>query len=125
MRKEELRHKILRGIYNYLMFFLLVAFLVSCSTMLFISVMADTLNMTLTRENIGVAAKVTFCNVIFLSVLFTVIDAIRRKFTTEKITSLKMIVLTLLKRLKILQLKSIIKKLLLTAKIIEKKEKKP
>lgn len=86
MRKEELRHKILRGIYNYLMFFLLVAFLVSCSTMLFISVMADTLNMTLTRENIGVAAKVTFCNVIFLSVLFTVIDAIRRKFTTEKIT---------------------------------------
>ena len=86
MRKEELRHKILRGIYNYLMFFLLVAFLVSCSTMLFISVMADTLNMTLTRENIGVAAKVTFGNVIFLSVLFTVIDAIRRKFTTEKIT---------------------------------------
>lgn len=86
MRKEELRHKILRGIYNYLMFFMLVAFLVSCSTMLFISVMADTLNMTLTRENIGVAAKVTFCNVIFLSVLFTVIDAIRRKFTTEKIT---------------------------------------
>ncbi len=86
MRKEELRHKILRGIYNYLMFFLLVAFLVSCSTMLFISVMADTLNMTLTRENIGVAAKMTFCNVIFLSVLFTVIDAIRRKFTTEKIT---------------------------------------
>ena len=86
MRKEELRHKILRGIYNYLMFFMLVAFLVSCSTMLFISVMADTLNMTLTRENIGVAAKLTFCNVIFLSVLFTVIDAIRRKFTTEKIT---------------------------------------
>ncbi len=86
MRKEELRHKLLRGIYNYLMFFLLVAFLVSCSTMLFISVMADTLNMTLTRENIGVAAKVTFGNVIFLSVLFTVIDAIRRKLTTEKIT---------------------------------------
>ncbi len=86
MRKEEFRHKILHGIYNYLMFFLLVAFLVSCSTMLFITVLADTLNLTLTRENIGVAAKLTFGNVIFLSVLFTVIDAVRRKLTTEKIT---------------------------------------
>ncbi len=86
MRKEELRHKILRGIYNYLMFFLLVAFLVSCSMMLFISVMADSLELTLTSKNIGLAAKVTFGNVIFLSVLFTVIDAIRRKLTTEKIT---------------------------------------
>ena len=38
MRKEELRHKILRGIYNYFMFFLLAAFLVSCSMMLFINV---------------------------------------------------------------------------------------
>lgn len=86
MRREELRHKILRGIYNYLMFFLLVAFLVSCSMMLFVSVMANSLDLTLTSANIGLAAKVTFGNVIFLSVLFTVIDAIRRKLTTEKIT---------------------------------------
>ena len=35
MRKEGLRYKILSGIYNYLMFFLLVAFLVSFS-MLFL-----------------------------------------------------------------------------------------
>lgn len=33
-----------------------------------------------------IAAKLTFGNVILLSVLFTVIDAIRRKLTTEKIT---------------------------------------
>ena len=86
MRKEELRHKLLRGIYNYLMFFLLAAFLVSCSMLLFINVMVDSLKLTLTSENIGLAAKLTFGNVVFLSILFTVIDAVRRKLTTEKIT---------------------------------------
>ena len=86
MRKADLGHKIARGIYNYFTFFLLVAFLVSCSTMLFVSTLRDTLNLQLTRENLNVAAKLTFGNVIFLSVLFTVMDAIRRKLTTEKIT---------------------------------------
>ena len=79
-------HKIFRGIYNYLMFFSLVAFLVSCTTMLFVSVMSDTLNMELTSANMGDAAKLTFLNVIILSILFTVIDTIRRKVTTEKMT---------------------------------------
>lgn len=86
MKKADLGHKIFRVIYHYVLFFLLVAFLVSCSMMLFVSVMAETLNLNLTSENISVAAKLTFGNVILLSVLFTVIDAIRRKFTTVKIT---------------------------------------
>lgn len=86
MRKEDLGHRIFRAVYHYLLFFLLVAFLVTCSMMLFVSVMADSLNLNLTSENISVAAKLTFGNVVLLSVLFTVIDAIRRKFTTEKIT---------------------------------------
>ena len=86
MRKDNLMHKIFRGIYNYLMFFSLVAFLVSCTTMLFVSVMSDTLNMELTSANMGDAAKLTFLNVIILSILFTVIDTIRRKVTTEKMT---------------------------------------
>ncbi len=86
MKKTDLKHKVFRGIYNYLMFFFLVAFLVSCTTMLFVSILANTLNIVLTGENIATAAKLTFLNVLFLSVLFTVIDAIRRKFTTERIT---------------------------------------
>ena len=86
MRKVDLRHKILRGIYNYIMFSLVVAFLVSCSMMLFITVLTNSLDVTLTSENVGLAAKVTFGNVIFLSVLFTVIDAIRRKYTTTRMT---------------------------------------
>ena len=86
MNKSYLKHKILRGIYNYLMFFLLVAFLVSCTTMLFVSVLAKTMNIELTNANIGDAAKLTFFNVIVLSVLFTIIDIVRRKLTTERIT---------------------------------------
>ena len=86
MKKAEGGHKIFRGIYHYVLFFLLVAFLVTCSMMLFVSVLADTLQLNLTSENVTAAAKLTFGNVIFLSILFTVIDAIRRKLTTEKIT---------------------------------------
>ncbi len=86
MKKEDLGHKIFRAIYHYVLFFLLVAFLVTCSMMLFVSVLADTLQLNLTSENVTIAAKLTLGNVILLSVLFTVIDAIRRKLTTEKIT---------------------------------------
>ena len=86
MTKKGLGHKIVRGVYNYALFFLTVAFLVSCSTMLFITVFADTLELQLNNENLNVAAKLTFGNVVILSLLFTAIDAFRRKFTTEKIT---------------------------------------
>ena len=79
MKKADLGHKIFRAIYHYVLFFLLVAFLVTCSMMLFVSVLADTLQLNLTSENVTIAAKLTFGNVILLSVLFTVIDAIRRK----------------------------------------------
>ena len=86
MNKVNWWHKILRASYRYLLFFLLVAFLVTCSTMLFVSTLADTLKLEFTKENINVAAKLTFANVILLSTLFTLIDAIRRKLTTERIT---------------------------------------
>ena len=86
MKKADLGHKIFRAIYHYVLFFLLVAFLVTCSMMLFVSVLADTLQLSLTSENVTIAAKLTFGNVILLSVLFTVLDAIRRKLTTERIT---------------------------------------
>jgi len=85
MKKNDIRRKICRGIYNYAMFFLLVAFLVTCSTMLFVTLLSDTLNVELTGANLNTAAKLTFLNVIFLSVLFTVIDTVRRKLTTERI----------------------------------------
>ncbi len=86
MKKEDFWHKLFRGTYNYLMFFLLAAFVVSCSMILFISTLSETLEIELTKENLNMAAKLTFGNVVFLGALFTVIDALRRKFTTERVT---------------------------------------
>ena len=83
---NERKKKVIRVLNHYVMFFVLVAFLVTCSTMLFVSIMVETLNLNLTSENISLAAKLTFGNIILLSALFTIIDVIRRKCTTEKIT---------------------------------------
>lgn len=86
MRKDGLWHKVLRLTYSYLLFFLLVAFLVTCTTALFVSTLSDSLGIKLMANNVEDAAKITFLNVIILSVLFTTIDVIRRKLTTGKIT---------------------------------------
>ena len=69
---------------NYLVFFLLVAFLVTCCIMLFTHTLMDSLGITLTGDNLGTAAKLTFGNVILLSLLFTLIDTLRRKLTVER-----------------------------------------
>ena len=87
MKNTTLCHKILKGVYNYFLFFLLAAFLVSCTTMLFVTVLSRSINVELTNENIQTAAKLTFLNVVILSMLFTLIDAIRRKVTTQRITN--------------------------------------
>ena len=69
---------------NYLVFFLIAAFLVTCCIMLFTNALMDSLGIVLTEENLKSAAKLTFANVILLSLLFTVFDAVRRKFTVER-----------------------------------------
>lgn len=76
--------RILRAVSNYLLFFLLVAFLVTCCITLFTTTLMDSLGIVLTGENLASAAKLTFLNVIALSLLFTVIDALRRKLTVER-----------------------------------------
>ncbi len=74
----------LRALSVYLMFFLLVAFLVSCCIMLFTKALMDSLDIVLTGETLETAAKLTFLNVIVLSLLFTIIDTLRRKLTVER-----------------------------------------
>ncbi|MBQ7090416.1 MAG: HAMP domain-containing histidine kinase, partial [Clostridia bacterium] len=44
----------------------------------------DSLNVTLTDENLTAAAKLTFLNTALLALLFTVIDSIRRKYTVDR-----------------------------------------
>ncbi|MBE5794634.1 MAG: HAMP domain-containing histidine kinase [Clostridiales bacterium] len=73
-----------RAVNHYIVFFLLVAFLVTCCIMLFTNALMDSLGVVLTEENLATAAKLTFINVIALSMLFTLIDTLRRKVTVER-----------------------------------------
>ncbi len=76
--------KILLTLYHYFCFFLLMAFVISCCMILFINTMTRSMEITLTEENINTAAIATFWNVVFLSLICTVIDAIRRKLTIDR-----------------------------------------
>ena len=73
-----------RALNHYFVFFLLVAFVITCCTMLFVSVLTDTLGVELTEETVGAAAKLTFANVVALSLIFTGIDTLRRKLTVQR-----------------------------------------
>lgn len=85
MKNRNLWQKFLKLTSRYLLFFLLVAFLVTCSMTLFLTTLSKQAGFVLTAENMNIAAKLTFANVILLSILFTALDAIRRKFTTDRI----------------------------------------
>ena len=82
--KNRKYKQLLRALNHYIVFFLIVAFAVSCCMMLFVTVLADTMGLEFTRENIADAAKLTFGNVILLTVISATIDYIRRKQMVEK-----------------------------------------
>ena len=83
MKKPKFR-QFLRAVNNYIVFFLIVAFAVTCCMLLFVSVLADTMGLVFTRENMTEAAKLTFCNVIVLTIISATIDHIRRKQMVER-----------------------------------------
>ncbi len=76
--------QILKALSRFIPIFLMVAFLISCCMMLFVTTFAGTVELALTNENLGDAAKITFLNVLLLSLLFTIADEIRRKLTVER-----------------------------------------
>ena len=84
MKNEKLFIKIAKFFSHYFTFFLLVAFVITCCTMLFVKALSTTLDLPLTKETLGNAAKLTFLNVALISLLFTVIDSFRRKWTVER-----------------------------------------
>ncbi len=76
--------KILLSLYHYLCFFLLMAFLITCCMLLFLSTMQSSMGIDFTEENINMAARLTFLNVVFLSLICTVIDGVRRKIMIDR-----------------------------------------
>lgn len=76
--------RFLFSIRRYTIFFLLMAFVITCCMILFLHMMTRSTGLEFTREHIEQAAKVTFLNVIWLSLLCTVIDGIRRRFMVKR-----------------------------------------
>lgn len=75
---------VLSTVNNFLIFFLTIGFAVSCSMMLFLNTMADSMGLTFNSANIEAAAKITFVNVLLLTLIFAVIDYVRRKINVER-----------------------------------------
>ncbi len=83
MKKLTFR-KVLKTINNFLVFFLTIGFAVSCCMMLFLQTFADTMGIEFTPNNIAAAAKITFANVLLITLIFSTIDLIRRKITVDR-----------------------------------------
>ncbi|MBE6951931.1 MAG: HAMP domain-containing histidine kinase [Ruminococcaceae bacterium] len=84
MKRQTRIRRLLQSIHHYTVFFLLMAFVITCCMLLFLQILMRTTDIVLTEENLKIAAKLTFVNVLFLSLICTVIDALRRKLTIQR-----------------------------------------
>ncbi len=84
MKMTKRKKKILLSLYHYFCFFLLMAFVITCCTSLFVTVMSKSMGIKFTEQNIKMAAIITFGNVVLLSLICTCIDALRRKIMVER-----------------------------------------
>jgi len=82
--KKLTARKIWKALGNYGVFFVTVAFAVSCCMALFLNTFADTVGFEFTSDSIAAAAKVTFWNVLLITFIFGTIDFIRRKHSVDR-----------------------------------------
>ncbi len=75
--------KVLFAFYRFLLFFSVVGFVISCSLMLFLDILQRDTGIVYTKENIHFAAIFTLYNALFLGLIFTVFDFIRRKILVK------------------------------------------
>ena len=82
--REELNRRARRGwlfsLRRYIIFFVTIAFAITCSMLLFLNNVSQAAGIEFTREYVEDAAKATALNVMLLSAAATVIDGVRRKF---------------------------------------------
>lgn len=74
----------LKTLHNFLVFFLLVAAVITCCLMLFTSTLQMSIGRAFTQEEITAAAKVTMVNVFLISAVMAFGDYLRRKFTVVR-----------------------------------------
>lgn len=78
MKKKKLWGEVLSLVTTYAIFFGLAAFVVTCSFLLFFSYME------VPRDQVSLAAKLTFLNILLLTGFFVVFDTVRRRLTVER-----------------------------------------
>ena len=83
MKKPTLR-SFLRELSSFLLVFFTVGFVVSSCMMLFLRVLSTEMGIVYTTDNIAEAAKITFLNVVIITVLFKIVDFIRRRIMVDK-----------------------------------------
>ncbi len=83
-QKSKRRARWLFALRRYLSFFLVMAFVISCCMVLFLNQVSQASGLVFSQDMIEKAAKLTFLNVVLLSLLCTVIDGIRRKFMIDR-----------------------------------------
>ena len=76
--------RVLREFYSFILFFVTVGFVVSCCMMLFLQVLSREMGLVYTSDNIAEAAKITFLNVLIITILFKIIDFIRRRIMVDR-----------------------------------------
>ncbi|MBQ2725903.1 MAG: HAMP domain-containing histidine kinase [Clostridia bacterium] len=80
MKNNSRIKSILQSLNHYLIFFLIIAFVITCCIMLFVTILQNTMGIKFTEDQISAAAKLTFLNVLGFSAIFTLLDGIRRRF---------------------------------------------
>ena len=83
MKKPSFR-RMLQEFSSFLLFFMSVGFVVSCCMMLFLKVLSTEMGLVYTPDNIAEAAKITFLNVVIITVLFKIADSVRRRIMVDK-----------------------------------------
>ena len=87
MKENDRERKIRKALFalrQYIAFFLLMCFIVTCCMLLFLNSLSLKMGLSFDEAGIEQAAKLTFVNILWLSLLCTVIDGIRRKFMVER-----------------------------------------
>ena len=78
MKRDGFWHGFIRLLYNFVLFFAIIAFSVTCSILLFFS------GIEMSEAQVREIAPIVFINVILLTVIFVVADHIRRRITVER-----------------------------------------
>jgi len=84
MEKEKRRKHLIAVLWKYIVFFLLMAFIITNCMLLFLDRLQMATGISYHEGNIRQAATLTFGNVILLSLVCTVVDVVRCKFMVDR-----------------------------------------